>query len=553
MKTSRLLALALSLCLMFTLMVSCSAPESEGTDAGTSSEAPASSEAEEVEEVEPSQLTIFMNNFNQTPPEGTDYGDNEFINVAKEMANVSELEAIVPAYNDFKDKFNLMMNGGDLPDIVMTYFPIEADAYGDQGAFIDLKGYYDASTSNLKNVVTPEMMEASKSSSGSYYRIPGVNLSTYGGVRAITPLARYDYVETYNDGEWPGTIDEWTAYFETIKAAEPETVMLADRLFSGLAFKYVGEPIFLMYGVQPYSYQIRDGEVVNTFELPEFKAAVELMQSYYEAGYIQTDFATSDTTKWSDIRDNKNAQIMSYDSYYALNMTNATRNGGNEEAIWLNMPQLEEYPDVVSDTRYTVMASRPMIADHGLYITTASEDPDGAFRLIEAFSSEEFYEKIYIGEEGIDYEMVDGEKKYLEAYMTPERRWVRAYGFMFSYTEGDGIIYNDTYADKWGADTYQMVIDNITETTAKSNSERGVDLNWVLPVIDGVTEKVGEANAFISEVVTKTVMGEMTSEEYDAKVAEYESLYGYMADEYQAYVDANKDLLRSKGVMEVDW
>ncbi len=130
-------------------------PSAGGETSDTASEGDSGDTGERV------KLRMFFGDSGSAVPSGTDVSDEPFINIVEDYANV-DLEVIQPAYADFQTQFNLMMTSGDLPDIIHCWFTDDCMKYGDQGAFIDLKEYYDNSPV-VQNVISPEVMELSKS------------------------------------------------------------------------------------------------------------------------------------------------------------------------------------------------------------------------------------------------------------------------------------------------------------------------------------------------------------------------------------------------------
>ena len=64
---------------------------------------------------------------------------------------------------------------------------------------------------------------------------------------------------------------------------------------------------------------------------------------------------------------------------------------------------------------------------------------------------------------------------------------------------------------------------------------------------------MSEAQAFISQADLEAVTGAITMEQFAAKQEEFKQKYGFITEAYDKWVQANKAVLRRKGVKEIDW
>jgi hypothetical protein len=98
--------------------------------------------------------------------------------------------------------------------------------------------------------------------------------------------------------------------------------------------------------------------------------------------------------------------------------------------------------------------------------------------------------------------------------------------------------------------------DKINATTMwprEAAKVRGTNINQFFPVIEGVTEKLSEAQAFITQADLEMITGAITSAQFKAKQEEFKQKYGFITEAYDKWVQANKAFLRTKGVKEIDW
>jgi len=69
-----------------------------------------------------------------------------------------------------------------------------------------------------------------------------------------------------------------------------------------------------------------------------------------------------------------------------------------------------------------------------------------------------------------------------------------------------------------------------------------------LPNFPEIAAKSAEAGAASAQILAKTIMGEMSMDDYDAAVKDWKQKFGPTLDTQNKWIGDNKDKLRSKGV-----
>jgi ABC-type glycerol-3-phosphate transport system substrate-binding protein len=494
--------------------------------------------------------------------EDVDLGDNYIVNVAKQLAGIDKLTIESPPYADTAERFNLLMASGKLPDIVFTYPGTDITKYAKQGAFIDLKTYYDASENIKRRIPERDYYNFSKDpDSDHWYYLPPTN--TFADGTMLTKgavLVRKDLVEKYNGGKYPETIDEYTEFFRAIKADDPEALPYADRLQNKLPFNYNGEAVFMWHGLTAYGSIAYEGKWQKCFTLPGYLDALNILKQYYEEGFIQQDFATNGDVFWIAL-DSKLAvvtwepmNVFSQTERMAL-ATDSMIEGINDNRLVV-APPLKEYPASLTNIAYTVPYMTLSTNWQGLGVTAMSKNPDAAFKYLDALASDEMFDAIYWREEGVDHVVVDGVKQIVpENYNMRERAWAPYYyGYFFGFASPSTYIKFSFDENLLGKETFGIMKESFYSASELSKELRGYSSELFMPEdVNGVINKLDEANTFIAEVVVNYVMGNIGVEEYQAKVDEYKSLYGYMDDAYTEILNSNKELYRSYGAKDVDF
>ncbi|PYI52847.1 extracellular solute-binding protein [Paenibacillus flagellatus] len=500
------------------------------------------------------ELSMFYNNsgLEHYPLDTTDPSNNPYINIVEKIANV-DLKVEVPPYKDFQTKFNLLLSSGKLPDILHTNYPDPTYKAARDGAFIDLKPYYDKSPI-VQKVVTPQMMELAKDPvSGKYWRIP---MAYDKGPQGGGIYARYDLVEKYNGGKWPGTVEEWVDLLRKIKKAEPDSIPMSTRIVGDQLFAYGGAVFFNLYGANPYGYRIQGGKVTPNVVLPEYRAAVELMRSLYAEGLFDKEFATTDSTKWFTKWANNNVlfQWNSADQILpgqASIMTTGT--DVQKKYVYMFAPPLTKYPSVLKDQKYATVGLGNPIQTHGLYISASAKDKDRAWDVIEAFAADELKETIFWGKEGETYTVKDGKKVPIpEKLGAKERTWARHLAFLFGFTDGQDAQ-QALYELQIGNPLFTKIKDSMT-VLQKEAEKVGLGSLPMYAEPDDVLKKNSEMMQAINKFTTEAIMARISMEQFDQEVKAWEQKYRALKyDPMQKYIDANKEKLRSLGYKMVDW
>jgi putative aldouronate transport system substrate-binding protein len=490
-------------------------------------------------------------------PAGVDPSDNKFINIVEKLANV-DLEIQIPSFADFQTQYDLMIASGKLPDIVHTWLLDQTYKFAREGAFIDLKAYYDNSP-KLQKYITPEMMELAKDpATGHYWRIP---MAWQGGPEGSgVHMMHGELIDRLNGGVWPASVEEWIEFFRKVKQEMPDALILSNSPVGDMAIAGGGAVIYYWYGADPYQWRIQDGEIIPNVLLPEFREATLVMKQLYDEGLLDPEFATNDGARYNEKAINNYVllQVLGADQLApgaAFYRTDPSLPEFAREFEWVFAPPLKNPPAVLKDPKYAEPKRGLPISTHGLFISSSSKNPDKAFEVIEAFASDELYDAIFWGYEGegVTYNTVDG-KRIPTDKIGPgtEDYWSLHLALIFGFVAGQEA----KQAGHWqvlGEEYYKKVYDSIAAIDALAKKNGIGDLpGYVMP--DEAALKLSESRQDISNFTVEAIMGKITMEEFDRRVQQWEAkyrdvIYGPM----QAYLDANKEQLIANGVLHAGW
>jgi ABC-type glycerol-3-phosphate transport system substrate-binding protein len=513
-----------------------------------------SSGSEEVTSKERVTIRMFTTDAGVPVPQGVDISNNWFINILEDYANV-DLILEVPEYQDLTTKLRLLLASQNLPDIVRGTSVADMDKAADDGAFVDLQKYYDKSPV-MQKWVTPALADMARSPKGLLYGMPQLNLATLGDMVNVT---RGDFVAKY--GKMPKTVEEWVEFLRWAKKTYPNSYPITTRIGTDNIW-WTGETFFYWYGLRVYDFSIRGGHVVQDFTLPEFKEPLAIFQKMYAENVYDKEYMSNQTTQWVNKIYGKDVVLWSYMNYqvaqYAYTFsTNFGKYGGTPGGYFVVAPQLEKFPASVKDVRYTYPYLETPIVGHRIAVSVQSKYPDRAWKVIEGCASDKFVEAANWGREGIHYKVVDGKKvPIIEMIFKRDNTDPNSH----NWVAGHSLIVGQQFSDAHiGIQEQQMgkeLYDGILATTMwprDKAKERGTYFMSFVPPIAGVSEKMSEARAFISQATMEAVTGAITIDQFAAKQADFKQKYGFIADAIDKWVQANKAELRRKGVKEIDW
>ncbi|MBP1993787.1 extracellular solute-binding protein [Paenibacillus eucommiae] len=532
---------------------------SKENDGGANSPAPSTdSETNAVStpkaDEPPANLTFFYSNSGVPHPEGVDPNNNPFLDIVNKLANV-KLKVEVPSYQEFETKFNLLMASGKLPDLVHTPYLSVAEKSGDDGAFIDLKKYYDNSPI-IQKVISKEMMELTKSKSGHYYRIPMAwDKAPQGSGLAV----RFDLLEKYNEGKFPATVEEYVDVMYKIKKANPKAIPMTNRVVGASMLTYGGDTLYQLLGAAPYANRIKGDQVIPNFGTPEFMKATKIMRQLYTDGILDKEFSTNSLDKWSRIISGdfdtlmewNTADQMPYKGEGAIKNTNPL----TKEARYVVAPPIQVDP-VVSNPLYVESFKALPVIDHGVYISSTSKNQDAAWRVIEALASDELDEAIWYGFEGEHYTVgADGKKivdfQKLEADKAVS--WAFHLHLIRGFVSGQEAMKEKSMAIM-GEEYGKFVFDSMIPMQQQADKNGIHPLTLVEPKLsDESAAKRTEMNEFISKALAEAIMSRISMEELDQRIAEFNTKYGTVfAELTQIYKDIKPEL-PALGVKVVNW
>lgn len=260
-------------------------------------------------------------------------------------------------WGQWDNKLNLMISSGEKSDIIFTAAWQNYTVNVAKGAFLPLNDLLDKVGPDIIKNLDPAFLEGSKVD-GKNYGVPtNKELAATRGV-----LVRKDLLEKYNlDITNVKTWADLEPLLKTIKENEPSVTPFymsnstGNGLLDNLDWDYLGDA-----SVPGVIRKIgSDTTVMNEVETPEFKEAAALARKWYEAGYINSDSATStvfpkDQAKagkvfmWTDgMKPGKDKEEESYVGFplTQIELTQPTITTGDASGAMLALSRTSENPE----------------------------------------------------------------------------------------------------------------------------------------------------------------------------------------------------------------
>lgn len=233
-------------------------------------------------------------------PEGDDYTNNDYTRYVKERVNVQPEIAWEVDSNNYEQKVSLSISTGDIPDIMIvnrTIFKqlVENDLIWDMTEAFDkcispeLKEWYDSFADDEGNRLLRQVTV-----DGKLMGVPGCQLEGQHNLFWV----RKDWMDKLGLEE-PKTLDDIEAIARAFVEKDPggngagKTVGFAasEEVYGGYNSQHGLYSVFNAYDAYPKQWIEKDGKVVYGSTQPEMKEALKKINSWYEEGLLDKEFA----------------------------------------------------------------------------------------------------------------------------------------------------------------------------------------------------------------------------------------------------------------------
>lgn len=478
-------------CMMITGMTAgcVQVQDDEGGDTGTETEDTV------VEELPPVQLTMLIRSHSSWP-----YNEDWWIwDAIKEKTNVTfDVTAVASNYDE---KVNITVASGNIPDIVNVGEPIDANKYGAQGAFLNLKPYIEE-TPNFDTFLKnhPEVYMAHLSADGKLYAFP------YEGIGETNRrgwLYRKDIFDKHNL-EIPANCEEMYQTLKKLKKLYPDSYPLSYR--KGLRAFEMMTPQWGT-GYQYYYDEAKDEWRYGPVE-ENYKAMVLYFKKLYMEKLIPPDWLTLSTKQWQDLM-STSVGFITNDYLGRIDFFNIPMRKENPDFNLAYMPPPAGGENGQNKHAYSAIQTNTYC------VGSTTKKLDRILKLVNYYYSDEGREFLSWGKEGETYKTVNGERKFIGVETMADLR--NNYGIS---TYGTCLWFDyDSHISTFTPELKAAVIE----------SRKYDDLRDPEPALtESEYETVNNVGASIKkhyeEQISKFIMGERDISEWDNYVEEIKNL-----------------------------
>jgi ABC-type glycerol-3-phosphate transport system substrate-binding protein len=323
------------------------------------------------------------------------YPDSELERLLEEKAGVEVTYETPPSF-EYRNRLMVRIAGGDIPDIINTYSPNEAEhnALISQGVFLPLDDLLPRFP-RLVQAFSPQTWEYMRNpADGKIYGVPWMRDRGGQGM-----LIRRDWLDRLGLAP-PSTLEELTEVLIAFRDRDPDGNGRKDTI--PLTFKdhqvWSLQPFFTLFGLNPNwhpSEEAADRLVYGWVE-PEAVQVLELLRSFREQGLLDPDFLVG--------------KMLGNDKFQLGNVGVLVFNIGDYH-YFAGQPELQaEILDPISHKGHywsLVLPSVPITRTN--QISADSPHPEAALRYLE-YQITEGFDLIQYGVEGKTYMVEDGVK-----------------------------------------------------------------------------------------------------------------------------------------------
>ena len=335
----------------------------------------------------------------------------------QEMAEKTgvDVEFIHPPAGQENDTFNLMLAGGEYPDLIhwdWGHFSGGPDRAIDEGIILDLTDLIAENCPNLTAFLDehPEIKAAMTTDEGHIYCFPN-----------IYPYYEEDTLIIANRGyqmrsDWlkelgleaPETIEEWhnvlTAFKE--KGEQDGTgiiPMVSQKLSSKTSMI---RTLANAWGGLDYDFYVDNGVVRYGPIQDDFKEYLAVMNQWYNEGLINTDFSTIDPKEVNSLITENRTGAWFYGLGAGMGVY-ITAFGDESRIEGVKFPVVTE-----GDTpKYTILDNYPFVG-LGTAISTRCENVEAACKWLDYHFSEEGFMLMNWGVQGVSYDLDENGEPY---------------------------------------------------------------------------------------------------------------------------------------------
>ena len=466
------------------------------------------------------ELTMFMNQGGSAAQQKAEDGAKLFVDLLYEKTGI-KVKRIVPPLGQEEQQFNIMIASGEMTDIITWSwgnFLGGADKAVTDGYIISLNDLMSDYTPNFKKLLEsdPELDKMVKSDNGNYCYFPGMNQKGDGDVLMLTSgyMFRKDWLDELGLPV-PETVDDW---YNTLKAFKEQKGAAAPFSMSASDSSYGLLGLAGAYGITLDFYKDDNGKIQFGYVQPQCKDFLAMMNKWYSEGLIDKNISNVDgKTLDSCLLNGKTGAVFGWLGGGMGKWLTAAKSLGMESFDLVGVPA----PVLNRGDRVKYASKEMPVAVTGQAISSQTKHKELAAKFLDYGYSEEGHMLYNFGEEGVTYNMVDGQPVYTDFILNNKNgKTIDDQLSYYTHALGKGPFVMDTRYIKFRYNKDQ-------QKQAQINwGDNDVD-KYQIPYLTPSAEESKEfatimnnINTYTSEMYMQFVVGKKPLSEFDSFVSQ---------------------------------
>lgn len=429
--------------------------------------------------------------------------------ISEEKTGVTlDVTAILDENQAFVTKLNMQIVSGKIPDMIAARNKDAIKIYADQGVFLNILDHMD----KLPNF--SKWLEDNRAYAAEYFTSPDeLYVFPAQGIQEGNRrgwLYREDIFTKHNLSV-PTTDQELLEVLRELKQLYPDSYPLAFRSGMGqfLQFAPSWNTNWQITSLNEQFYYDYDKDEWRFGPIEDnFKELVVFFHTLYKEGLIPPNLLTLTTTEWQGLISN-DTSFITFDYLSRINFFMGLLSDSNEEFVLKYMAPIQ------GGSNGQRMISNTAIGFYGMIPSAHSKNQDALLAYCDWLYTEEARELTSWGEEGVTYDVVDGERRFKDVTDIGSLR--KIYGF--------GNHGFNTYFDfDAHVSLYTPLVKEAVEESRNYDLPKKPALEFNDEELE-VAQTIGlNIDKITNQEIAKFLLGNRPLDEWDDYVKEIESL-----------------------------
>jgi putative aldouronate transport system substrate-binding protein len=413
--------------------------------------------------------------------------------------------------NDYIQKFNLTLAGGDIPDL-MEATPDLLNKGGESGVFEPLNKLIDEHMPNFKKLVqqNPKILKDIKSDDGNIYFFPQIS-----AVKTINlNIFRQDWLDKVGM-KAPTTTEEMYQVLKAFKEKDPNGNGTNDEIPFTTRNKLKGLlPFIEPFGVSlEEEFYVENNQVKYSFTNPKLKDGLAFAAKLYKEGLIDKEYITNDQKIWES-RFTNQVSGATFDSFPRIEyleklVAKANANVNMTGSIPLKGPSMDAYTK-----------SQQTLIKNGFAVSSRSKYKVELAKMHDWFYSEEGQLAHNFGVLGQTYTMENNVPKYTDLIMKDPKQSPLLKMYELGHREF-AYQWDIRYENAMVTPKIEKIRDSITPFI---KDRYPLTLSFTQAERDVLNSKLTEITTYKDEMMNKFIMGAESLDKFDDFVKNIEKM-----------------------------